>query len=276
MPIRLTDNVDRSRQLYKGYIYGWALFPGCIPAEHEGEFVFDHLPLVICIYFPEAALRVGDLPVGVYPLKPKSRTWKVNKYTGIEARRTGFWILLDFASTAHMIQGATLDAAFADLQSAGCKVSTVAQIAAYVCLSRVKQLCHICILHPFSTFLFARGPPVGPERLIRRWSKQITEEEAYSEWVDDNATDLQNTDAPKSHDVTSNQLLCTSCYLQGKQNYKLAASHFWHKKGRRFLPHVSLAGKMDEMPAVPESFGCVRFAHNAAHHLSKHNEDSRI
>ena len=103
MPIRLTENVDRGRQLYrgrKGYIYGWTLSPGCIPVEHEGEFVLDHLPSVIYIRFPEATWQVGKLPVGVYPLKPKSRTWKVNKYTGVEAQRTGFWILPDFGSTA--------------------------------------------------------------------------------------------------------------------------------------------------------------------------------
>ena len=140
MPLRLTENVDCSRQLYrgrKGYIYGWTLAPGCIPAEYEGEFVLAHLPSVIYIHFPEAIWQVGELPMGAYLLKPKSRTWKVNKYIGIEARRTGFWILPDFGSTAHMIQGATLDAAFADLQNVGCKVSTVAQIAAYVCLPRV-------------------------------------------------------------------------------------------------------------------------------------------
>ena len=57
MLIRLTENLDRGRQLYrgrKGYIYGWTLSPRCIPVEHEGEFVLDHLPSVIYIRFPEA------------------------------------------------------------------------------------------------------------------------------------------------------------------------------------------------------------------------------
>ena len=57
MPIRLTENVDRSKQLYrgrKGHIYGWTLAPGCIPAEFQGEFILDHLPSVIYIQFPEA------------------------------------------------------------------------------------------------------------------------------------------------------------------------------------------------------------------------------
>ena len=65
-------------------------------------------------------------------MTPKSRTWKVNKYTGIEARRTGYSILPDFASTAQMIYGATLDAVFNDAQEAGGNVSMSTQIAAYV------------------------------------------------------------------------------------------------------------------------------------------------
>ena len=157
MPIRLTDNVDRKKQLYrgrKGFIHAWTLDPRCISTEHEGEFLLDRLPLVIYDYFPDADWQVGTLPIGVHPMTRRSRTWKVNKYTGIEARRTGFFILPDFGSTAHMIQGFTLDAAFADLQDAGGKVSTTAQIAAYVCLSRIKQLKHICVLQPFSPLLF--------------------------------------------------------------------------------------------------------------------------
>ena len=114
--------------------------PGTIPQEVNGEFLLDHLPSVIYLYFEEAKWQVGKLPVGVYPLKPRSRTWKVNKYTGIEARRTGFWILPDFGSTAHMIQGATLDAAFVDPQHIASKVSLTLQVAVYVCLSRVKEL----------------------------------------------------------------------------------------------------------------------------------------
>ena len=54
MPIRLTDNVDRSRQLYrgrKGVIYGWTMAPGCIPQKIDGEFILDALPLVIYLHF---------------------------------------------------------------------------------------------------------------------------------------------------------------------------------------------------------------------------------
>ena len=79
----------------------------------------------------------------------RSRTWKVNKYTGIEARRTGYCILPDFASTAHLIQGETLDAVFSDVQEAGGKFSMAAMISAYVSFSRIKELSKVCVVQPF-------------------------------------------------------------------------------------------------------------------------------
>ena len=78
MPIRLTENVDRDKHLYrgrKGFIYGWTMAPGCIPYDVDGEFILDTLPLVIYIHFPEAKWRIGKLPPGVYPMKRKSRIW---------------------------------------------------------------------------------------------------------------------------------------------------------------------------------------------------------
>ena len=242
MPIRLTDNVDRSRQLYrhrKGVIYGWTMAPGCTPQEIEGEFILDTLPLVIYLHFPEAQWSIGKLPTGVYPLKRRSRTWKVNKHTGIEARRTGFWMLPDFGSTAHMIQGATLEAAFADLQHFSSRASMTAQIAAYVCLSRVKRLLSICVMQPFSTFLFALGNPVGPERLVRKLSGQITADEAIYEWsaLDDEAAEAEKMDP------MARKHLCACCYLKGKKDYMLDARDFGVKAAADFYEKYVSQGR---------------------------------
>ena len=62
----LTDNVDRDRQLYRGrrrFVFGWTLNPACIPVETEGEFLIDHLPLVIYVRFAEAILEFGKLTI---------------------------------------------------------------------------------------------------------------------------------------------------------------------------------------------------------------------
>ena len=96
------------------------------------------------------------------------------------------------------------------------------QIAAYVCLSRVKRLPSICVMQPFSTFLFANGNPAGPERLVRKLSKQITADQAIHEWsaLDDEAAEAEKTDPmAKKH-------LCACCYLKGKAEYMLDARDF--------------------------------------------------
>ena len=77
----------------------------------ENGWLLSHMPKAIYVLFPNATWRIHpDLPPGVYPLTPKSRTWKVKKYTGVKARRTGFFLVPDFAATAHMIQGTSLNA----------------------------------------------------------------------------------------------------------------------------------------------------------------------
>ena len=50
LPLRLTDNVDRERQLYRGrrgFMHGWTLDPRCTSVETDGEFLLNHMPLVI-------------------------------------------------------------------------------------------------------------------------------------------------------------------------------------------------------------------------------------
>ena len=148
LPVRITDSIDRDLQLYKGRrgkIYGWTLHPETLFTDLEnGESLLDRLPLVIYIHFPDATWTIGKLPQGVYPLRSKSRGWLVNKYAHIAARRTGYLLIPDFASTSHMIQGATLAAAFWGCQDAAGTVSMASQISGYVILSRVKlSLIHI-------------------------------------------------------------------------------------------------------------------------------------
>ena len=176
--MRLLDSIDREKVLYRGKrvtLHGWTLHPECPQEGMDGEMVLDRLPLVIYIHCAEAEWQIGKLPVGVYPMTPRSRTWKVNKYTGIEAKRTGYLLLPDFGSTAHMIQGATLEAAFYDGQDVASNIGGEAQIAAYVCLSRIKELDKIVVIQPFSPLLFKRGPPKASMLLERGSAAHIFE-----------------------------------------------------------------------------------------------------
>ena len=203
--------------------------------------MLETLPLVIYLYFPEAEWRVGNLGPGIYPLKRRSRTWKVNKHTGIQARRTGFWFLPDFGTTAHMIQGATLEAAFVDLQHASSKVSITSQIAVYVCLSRVKFLLKICVLQAFSAFLFSRGNPKGPERPTRKLAEHLTWDEALAEWEAEDGEEAAAEE--EKNDPMAIKHICASCYLQGKKQYMLDAASFGVQNADDFYPkYVSQGG----------------------------------
>ena len=86
------------------------------------------------------------------------------------------------------------------------------QIAAYVCLSRVKQLGSICVMQPFSPVLFAHGNPAGPKRLLRKLSGQITAEQAIMEW---GAAEDAEAESNK-FDPMEQKHMCVSCYLIGK------------------------------------------------------------
>ena len=111
-------------------------------------------------------------------MTPVSRTWKVNKYTGISARRSGYLMVPDFGSTAHMVQGQTLDAGFADAQEVQTTPTCDSHIASYIAFSRVKQMANIWILQPFSPFLFRQGAPKGPAILMRKLRGEITAQQA--------------------------------------------------------------------------------------------------
>ena len=116
------SGADRSRSLFRGtrgFISGWKEHDFEDRIEVDGEHVLRKMPSVIYIEVAGADWEPihPDLPRNVFPLTPVSRTWKVNKYTHIQARRTGFWLIADFGSTAHMIQGQSLNGAFADAEN---------------------------------------------------------------------------------------------------------------------------------------------------------------
>ena len=179
LPIRLTESIDRGRKLYRGrrgFIYAWVPHAEEKPMEIDGEVLMRELPRTIYVRFPNAAWsRISDdFPEDVYPVTPVSRTWKVNKYTGISARRSGYFMVPDFGSTAHMIQGQTLEAAFADAQEVQTTPSSESHIVSYIGLSRVKEMQNIWMLQPFSPFLFRQGAPKGPAILMQRLRGEIT------------------------------------------------------------------------------------------------------
>ena len=86
----------------------------------------------------------------------------------------------DFASTAHMIQGQSLDAVFMDLVQNKLteNITEDLYVSAYVMLSRARTLTNLYILRHFSQALFSAGPPAGPHLLMQKLLGEVTAQEA--------------------------------------------------------------------------------------------------
>ena len=115
------------------------------------------------------------------------------------------------------------------------------QIAAYIAFTRIKELVTICVLQPFSPWLFARGPPRGPERLIRKLSGQIASDEALEEWVDEDRT-VSDSIEKASGDPMTQQYRCTSCYLNKEKVYMHPIQRFGVQCRSELFPKYIVQG----------------------------------
>jgi len=148
-------------------LVGWDLhsadrhiLPGC-------ERLLHYLPR--CLYLQvEGAQWVihPKLGPGVFPLFPVTRTWELNTKTGTKIRRRGFTFIPDYASTAFMIQGATLTAGLADCGDILESVGSTEAMTAYVILSRLTSANGLLLLRALSPELFTMGSAPGPFCLL--------------------------------------------------------------------------------------------------------------
>ena len=118
-PVRLTEKIKLSSEIIalkhtSGKIVGWELHAGDSQETTEFQRVLNYTPKVLYVQFPEVRWRLSGLPQGVLPVQPVQRTWLLNKATGVQITREGFTLVNDFASTAFMTQGETLEAMIAD------------------------------------------------------------------------------------------------------------------------------------------------------------------
>lgn len=122
---------------------------------------FGTSPKLVFVPIREASWQLPGLQVGVYPMSAVERVWTSNRGIGIKISPNGFLIVPDFASTAFMMQGATLQdliAGFGDFWST-CHLSDM--VTAYVILSRVKDVHGLLLLRAFSPELFRQNEPPG-------------------------------------------------------------------------------------------------------------------
>ena len=107
LPVRITEAIDRGRHLFRGRRGRSMAGRRTLRRPVKKSTAPDY-----CIARRRQFTSSFQVPVdhrraaaGSVPHIECSRELGVNKYTNVKARRTGFFIVPDFASTAHMIQG---------------------------------------------------------------------------------------------------------------------------------------------------------------------------
>ena len=121
-------------------VYAWDLHPDDKQVSQDGERLLKQQPLCIYVYFEGAQWQIHPgLPRGVLPLNPVKRSWALNRNKK-EPRidRCDFTLLPDYACTAHMVQGMTLEGLLADCGDILDHPGVKDFLAAYVSFSRVK------------------------------------------------------------------------------------------------------------------------------------------
>ena len=113
-----------------------------------------YLPFVIFVHIDDATFQVPGLPHGVFPFSPVEHTWELSKETGAKIHRKGFTLVPDFASTAFMIQGTSLNAMLADCGGLWKAFTLTDMVTAYVILSRIKSATGLLLLRAFAVHLF--------------------------------------------------------------------------------------------------------------------------
>ena len=172
--MRTTEKIFRSKQVTilkhtSCKVVGWELHEidkSCI-AQGGGERFLHKMPKLIFVKFDDVSWQVSGCEVGVLPIESCEHQWVINENTDAKAKRRGFRLIPDYASTAFMMQGATVKAMFADCGDILSLVGLNEMVSAYVALSRVKTAGGLLLLRAFALDLFRLGMSPGPECLLK-------------------------------------------------------------------------------------------------------------
>lgn len=127
---------------------------------------------VVYVKFDNAAWKLeGINEAGVYPIRPITRPWELDKKRQksiLRVWRKQLPITPAYAMTAHASQGKTLPAVMVDLNVDSRVDGTFGVVAA----SRIRDRDDVLIVRPFPLWLFNRGPAEGPLYLLKHLRKE--------------------------------------------------------------------------------------------------------
>lgn len=176
LKMRVAEKIRKSKQIFflkhtPCTVVGWRLHdldrkqdPHC---NGGGERFLDYLPEWILVKFEDVDWQVKGFAPGVLPIFPEKHDWTSNKAMEAKAERHGFRLIPDFASTAFMMQGTSLQASLVDCGDVDAAGSFGPMVTAYVILSRVKGAHGLALLRGFSPELFNTGVAPGPHCLMK-------------------------------------------------------------------------------------------------------------
>ena len=216
------------------------------------------MPQVIYLYFEDAPWTVHvDLGKGVYPLTPVSRTWQQHKRNKVKIRRTGFFLVPDFATTAHMIQGQSVSAAFVDLvtRDEAEQPTDATQVAGYVMLSRARDPNKVWLLRPFPRELFTRGPPTGPHVLLRKLRGEL---ELGGVDAEIKCLEEQKAKTIAGMDPMKKLYRCTHCLLTGRTPFMKPAVAFGANSATEVVQRIDQLGAWTRCLACQEVASSLR------------------
>ena len=172
LPMRVTEKIMNNSAITilehtPCRVYGWDLHPADRVRIDNGQRFLHCRPLCIYVRFDKAEWQVGKLPPGVFPLFPCERTWGVSKEPKVSIVRKGFTLIPDYASTAFMMQGCSLEAAIAERGDEFQAGGLSEMMTTYVILSRVKKADSLLPPRAFSRDLFRMGMAPGPYCLLK-------------------------------------------------------------------------------------------------------------
>ena len=142
----------------RGILRGWDLPEEelqRLTATDEPEVVLKKRPQKLYI---EVLGGSKELPLvhgkRIYTLRSSVKEWSLDGKGNVPITRRGFWIVPDFAGTAHYYCGASLKAAIGDLLPWWRTPTKEDALRAYIIKSRIKQNDDLLITQPYSPHLF--------------------------------------------------------------------------------------------------------------------------
>ena len=162
LPMRFTLTMDSEKGLCKHtscVLKDWLLHPHdqiSLQQSSGAEIVLSRVPEALLV----TIRRDPDTPPIDAVVKPVTKIWQRDSEASV--RRYGFPLLPNFGGTFHSYTGTTLDAAVVDLLPLTKTARGDDVPAAYVGLSRVRNVDDLIIAQAFNPLLFQQGPMIGP------------------------------------------------------------------------------------------------------------------